>query len=114
MAGIAFGFTPLEIGITLSPDADFYTSLVNADGWEDGVGIELRFPIPGADSASWVVWPATISGTTAAWDVVKTSVNTVVTQAKGIGGSGRARVRLHYIDTSGNDLLWGEGPINIA
>ena len=114
MATVALGFPPIALTVTLSADADFFTTLVNADGWDSGISIELRFPVPGVDSASWVAWPATIDGTQATWDVSKNLVNVVVAQAAAIGGSGRARVRLHYVDADGSDLLWGEGPIDVA
>jgi hypothetical protein len=118
MAQIEAGPDPEDFKVKLAKDADFYWVLTNASGWADGIAIELRFPAPGVAPPDWISWaaqfsksdPALLVNDVASFDVPYPDVNTAIGVVTTIGGSGRARTRLHYIDTDGHDLLWAEGP----
>lgn len=99
---INLGFVPLALTVTLAADADFAATLVAQDGWPVDTQIELRFPLPG----STVVWPATVVGTDAAWNVDIPDVAALLV------GQPR-RVRLYYSDGAGADLLWASGSVVI-
>lgn len=115
MPSIKLGFTPIGLDdLTLSKDANFFTTFTNATGWADGITIEIRFPEPDVDPDDWVTWPADITSTVATWNVPVDQVNAAVAVVNSIGGSGRARARVHYIDADGTDLLWMEGPTYVV
>lgn len=101
---ISLGFTPIPIAVQFSYGGEFVCNLVNhAQPWENGTHIELRFAV--SKTATPIVWPATISGNVAAWDVSATGVQAVIDAEAWVA-------RLHYIDPSGNDLVWGVGRAN--
>jgi len=96
MTGIGLGFEALTLEVRLAPDSDFVGVLIAEDGWPDGTVLELRFP----DTA--VVWPATVVGESASWDVPAAQVAAAL-----VGGV--QRVRLLCLDDDGPDLLWAAG-----
>lgn len=100
---IHLGFTPEPLTVTVAADSDFVATLVAEDGWPAGTAIELRFPLPG----QVIVWPATVDGTDAAWDVDVPEVAALIA-ARPWG------VRLHYSDGAGTDLLWATGRVVIV
>lgn len=103
MSTISFGAQPFAFVVNLSPDAYFVQTLTNQTGWADGVSIEMRFI---SSFGSPIVWAATVSGQSATWIEDTTAVGTVIDTQP-------SQVRLHYIDGSGDDLLWAVGRVNV-
>jgi hypothetical protein len=100
----------------LAADSDFLTTFTTEQGWPDGTRIELRIR---TSTGGTVVWAATITDTldangdvvvlngSAVFDVTESDVATVVAAKPSV-------VRLHYLDASGDDLLWGVGRVYVA
>lgn len=102
-ATISFGPQPFPLVVNLPPDAYFVQTLTNGAGWADGIAIELRFfPFSGSP----IVWAATIVDKLASWVEDADAVAAVI-------DSQPSQVRLHYIDASGDDLLWAVGRVNV-
>lgn len=101
---VVLGFQPIDIVVTLAADSDFLTKFFAQDGWPVGTQIELRFT---NSTGPVVVWEATVSGTDAVFSEDVASVAALI-------AAGPLSVRLHYLDTSGDDLLWGKGRVSIV
>jgi hypothetical protein len=102
MAGVSFGFVPVKGVLYLSRYSDFVNELISSTGaWPDGAVIDFRF-LP-ANSTTWIIWPATITGPTATWDVDKVDVATVL-------AAGASQYLLFYTQGTA-DLEWSKGPI---
>jgi hypothetical protein len=86
--------------INLDRDSDFVAEVVSVTGdWPDGTGVEIRFDLPGV--APDIVWPATVDGASARWNVSKDDVaDALDAEPKG--------VKMHYV-TDINDLVWFKG-----
>lgn len=102
-ATISFGPQPFPLVVNLPPDADFVQTLTNKSGWDADIGIELRF-VPFSGPA--IVWAAVVAEQSASWLVDSADVVAVI-------DSQPSQVRLHYIDASGDDLLWAVGRVNV-
>lgn len=102
---ITLGFEPYPIQVNLARDSDFTATIRTAgdDPWPTGTTIELRFAA--SESASPVVWAATVSGQDASWNVPAADVADVV--------DSRARhARLIYGTDNGESWLWGRGRVH--
>lgn len=100
---IELGFRPVPLTVTLAADSDFISTFVAQDGWPDGTQIQLRF----VNFRGTTIWSATISGTNATFDVAVADVATLIAAQP-------QEVRLHYMDSQGDDLLWGKGRVVIV
>lgn len=100
---VVLGFQPVDISVTLADDADFISRFVAIDGWPDGTQVELRF----VGDGSPIVWAASVSDTDVLWDVPASDVSDVI-------AANYRSVRLHYMDASGDDLLWGKGRVYVV
>lgn len=98
---VSLGFQPLYCAVHLTNGADFYQPLQTPDGsdWPSGAVISLRF---GTDPAT--TWTATISGSTATWNVDKV-------QVLALGYKSNVTAEVIYTDTSGADLTWFIGNV---
>jgi len=101
---VTLGLQPFDLTVTLPSDGDFVCTLIAENGWPVDTRIELRFLAAGVDP---IVWPATIDGTDARWSVRSTVVKAAIAAKP-------TAARLHYIDSAGEDLLWGRGRVLIA
>lgn len=63
---ITLGRPPDSLSVVLSRGGAFVTALQAPDGWPDGTVIELHFQV--SDTATPIVWPATIAGDLASWE----------------------------------------------
>lgn len=113
MAAVTFGWEPLEFVVALSRGGDFVFTLESqingaATPWPAGIGIELRFSTTTPDEdPTPIVWPATITGTNASWDVPATSVAAVL--------DAPARyARLRYTEADGSKLVWMRGNVRAS
>lgn len=102
---IELGFQPVPLTVTLAADADFISTFVAQAGWPDGTQIQLRF-INFRNTVT-LTWSATISGTDATFDVAAADVAILIAAQP-------QEVRLHYMDSQGDDLLWGKGRIVVV
>jgi hypothetical protein len=100
---IDLGFQPVPLNVILAADSDFLATFIAQTGWPTGTQIQLRF----INLATTTTWSATISDTTATFNVAAADVATLI-------GSQPQEVRLHYLDSSGDDLLWGKGMVEIV
>ena len=92
---VPLGTPPDRLTVYLSRDADFFSTLQNADeDWPITAQIELRFP-------GDVVWTADIDGPNATFNVDLIDVNTVI-------DSKTRTARLFYIDGE-DDICWASG-----
>ncbi len=102
---VTLGVVPFDLNVQLAPDADFTSSITNnAGNWAGGTAIELRLSASSAGTSP-TVWPATITGAVASWEVDKALVATAL-------AAGVSYARLHYIDPASHDLLWGKGRVS--
>lgn len=105
-----FGYQPFEFTLPLSSGSDYSFTLQSTPAWPTGTSIELRFATDIDESKSTVpvvVWPATITGANATWNVAASNVQIVLdTQAR--------YVKLRYIDSSVNTLVWGKGVVRAS
>jgi len=102
---VTLGLVPFDLNVELAADADFASTITNNVGnWAVGTVIELRLSASSSGSTP-TVWPATITGANASWEVNKSSVATAL-------AAGVSYARLHYIDAAAEDLLWGKGRVN--
>jgi len=97
--GIALGWKPPKLVVNLNADGDFIAELVSDVGdFPDETVIELRFNLVGSVP---IVWPATIVGDSARWNVDKVDV-AVVLAADPISA------KLHYGNAT-SDIVWYRG-----
>jgi hypothetical protein len=102
---IVLGSVPDTLVVSLAYGADFLQTLLAPSNWDDGVSIELHFSAnPDAAVASFT-WPATITGVSATWDVVASTVALVL-------NTGASYARLVYTDASGDVIVWATGRVN--
>lgn len=100
MSAITLGNEPEQLRVVLVRDGDFVSTLTNADGnWSPTAVIDLRI-------GDLVVWPATIVGDVAAFDVDKVAVNQVLDDQV-------SKVSLFYTDGTA-DLCWARGTVSPA
>lgn len=94
---ITLGTVPENLTVVLTKDADFFTTLENADGdWSVTAEIKLIF-------STETEWSATISGDEATFNENYTEVNTVLA-AKPLW------VKLFYIDGT-TEICWAMGEV---
>jgi hypothetical protein len=102
MPALTFGFEPEPGTLKLSRYGDFVSEIISNEGnWPAGAQFEFRF-LPD-NSTTWIIWPATVDGGTAAWVVDKVDVATML-------DSGASEYRLFYVEGT-YDLEWSKGPI---
>jgi hypothetical protein len=95
---ITLGTVPENLTVVLTKDADFFTTLQNADGnWSVTAEIKLIF-------STGDEWDATISGEEATFNVDSTTVNTLL-EARPIW------VKLFYIDGT-TEICWAKGEVS--
>lgn len=98
---ITLGSEGEQLTVIIPVGADFVTTLSAATPWPTGTQIELHLSNDSAD-VSPVVWAATVSGTTATFNVPAATTQAVVL--------GRlAYARLYYSPGGTGMLLWGHG-----
>ena len=106
---VAFGWKPPDFVMELAWGGDFVFTLQANQNWPTGIGIELRLyrtPDPSGD-LNPIIWPATIVGANASWDVSATQVTNAITQ--------RALYpRLRYSELDGSTLVWMRGIVNAS
>lgn len=102
---VAFGYKPFSLAVNLAADSDFIQMLVAFMEWPGGTVIELRFFDDAG--AQLGLWPATISGPQAMWDVPRAVVAAMIALDP-------REVRLFYIDVDDDELLWGKGRPSIV
>jgi len=96
---IALGWKPPRLIVNLNRDGDFIAELISDTGdFAVDTEIELRFNRVGAAS---IVWPATITGDSARWEVDKVDV-AIVLDADPISA------KLHYGNAT-SDIVWYRG-----
>jgi hypothetical protein len=105
---VVAGSTPLDLNVRLAWDADFVWNITNNTGnWPDGDSLELRLAPSDDTDATQTVWPATITGPVAAWNVTNDP------DVKAAIAAGVKYARLHYLAAAGGDLLWMSGRVNV-
>lgn len=97
---ITLGSDGEQLVVVIPVDADFVTTLSAATPWPTGTQIELHFSDTPSDTP--VIWPATVAGTTATFNVSKASAQPVVTARLSL-------VRLFYSPGGSGILLWAHG-----
>lgn len=103
---VTLGLVPFDLNVELAADADFVATITNPSGnWAGGTAIELHLSTNSAGTSP-IVWAATVTGATATWTVVAATVAAALL-------TGVSYARLHYIDASGDRLLWGKGRISV-
>lgn len=99
---LTFGSAPLPGTMLLNQYGDFVTEIIsNTGSWPDGVVIDFRF-MP-SNLSTWTIWPATINGPTASWDVAAADVATLL-------ASGVSQYRLFYTANS-IPVEWSRGQV---
>lgn len=99
---LTFGFIPEPGTMFLSQYSDFVSEIVSETGsWPDNASIEFRY-LPN-NITTWTVWPATITGATASWDVDAATVAALL-------ASGVTQYRLFYT-VGATELEWSKGPV---
>lgn len=69
---ITLGTVPENLTVVLTKDADFFTTLENADGnWPSGATIQLIFE-------DGTIWDSVISGENATFSIDATEVNLII------------------------------------
>lgn len=102
---VTLGWVPLDFTLALANGGDFVTALdASPTDWPAGTGIEIRIgPSPEEDLIT-TVWPATITGSLASWNVPATQVQTVLDAQDSYAW-------MYYIEPGGGTLLWMKGAI---
>lgn len=96
---IALGWKPPKLTVNLNSDGDFIAELISDTGdYPPDTEISLVFLPAGAPP---IVWPATVSGASAQWEVPKVDV-AVVLDADPISA------KLHY-GNGVRDIVWYRG-----
>lgn len=105
---LTFGWEPIDFVVSLSRGGDFLFTLEASVPWPAGIGIQLRFSATRPEeSTTPIVWPATVAGNLATWEVSAATVAAVLnTQAR--------YVRLKYTEADGNALIWGKGCVHAS
>jgi len=104
------GAVPERLTVNLVPGADFVIALDSKDqtgeplDWPDTATISLVF-----NDTEGTIWPATVSGPTAAWNVDKAEVDALLSRYP---SRSSIRVRLVYVDGS-VDLVWAKGSVTV-
>lgn len=94
---ITLGSVPENLSVVLSKDADFFTTLENADGaWSVTAQIKLVF-------SNGTTWTATIAGINATFNVDYVQVNAVITAKP-------TWVKLFYVDGT-TEICWAIGRV---
>lgn len=99
---VALGWRPQDFTVQLSGGGDFVATLVSQPAWPVGTAMELHFSVTQVESSP-IVWPATVTGDTASWDVVATEVDAVLSV-------NACFVRLYYI-SGGSTIVWMSGRV---
>jgi len=101
-SGIALGWKPPRLIVNLNRDGDFVAELVSDTGdFPVDTEIELRFNRVGGLP---IVWPATIVGDSARWEVDKVDVAAVL-------DADPLSAKLHY-GVGTLDIVWYRGDDN--
>lgn len=106
MAAIALGLTPHQVDVALSRNAVFEVGLrTETAPYPDGVGAELRFYVRGG-LVPIVTWVATVTGSDMTWAEDEVAVDALITAKASL-------VRLYYLDTDGDPVLWAKGGVRV-
>jgi hypothetical protein len=97
---ITLGSMGEDLTVVIPIGARFLCALDSSNPWPNGTQIELHLMNDPGDTP--VIWPATISGSTATFDVPAGDVKTV-TDAR------LSLARLLYNPAGAGFLLWGHG-----
>lgn len=101
---VTLGLAPIPITVVLVSGSDFKCTLESSEDWPDGFEIELRFSIT-AEETDPIVWPATVDGALATWNVPADEVAAVLA-ARAL----HARVR--YVEAGGGATIRMLGPVH--
>jgi hypothetical protein len=106
---VTLGLQPLDVNVVLARGAAFVAELeVTSGTWPVGTAISLVFSTSDDSvTPSGLTWPATVAGTTAAWDVAAADVTAVI-------AAGARYARLLYTEGAAAPLLWGKGEVRVA
>lgn len=99
-----FGWEVPEFVLPLYIDSGFTFNLEADPPWPDDITIqfELRTTPDPRDDTDPEIWTATIDGSMASWDVLRTQVNDVLDNKK-------QHVRLMYLSSDGRQRLYMKG-----
>lgn len=101
---INLGASPDRLTVTLTRGADFVTGMDSLDGpWPETAVVRLVFN----DTAD-TIWPATIAGAAADWNVDKAEVDALIGRL-----TNPKNVQLTYTDGTA-DLTWAQGSVVVA
>lgn len=101
---ISLGNRPERLSVFLYRDSSFLSSIEVTPGpWPDGTIIELELRATETDPSP-TVWPATVEGAFARWELPSADVNDALNE-------GLEHVRLIYREADGTRLLWAEGVV---
>ncbi len=103
---VALGFVPIDCTVALSAGGDFSQTLTATPPWPAGTAVELHFSPTPAEGPSTIVWPATISGANATWNVPAVSVAAVL-------NAQALYVTIHYVTSIGT-LVWMVGRVRVS
>lgn len=97
---ITLGSEGEQLVVVIPVGADFVTTLSAATPWPTGTQIELHLSNTLSDVP--VIWPATVAGTTAVFNVAKTVTQAVIDARLSLA-------RLYYSPGGAGTLLWAHG-----
>jgi hypothetical protein len=97
---ITLGSDGDQLTVVIPVGADFVTTLSASDSWPTGTAIELHLSSSLTDTP--VIWTATVSGTTAIFNVPASQTAAVVTARLSLA-------RLFYSASGVGRLLWAHG-----
>lgn len=100
---ITLGWDPDQLTVLLAADTDFLAVLQSDTAWPAGTAIALQLTTDQVPSP--VVWSATVSGTTATFDVPKATVNAVL--------SGTLSTAKLTYTTPDIDVVWAVGRVAV-
>lgn len=106
MSGVnVFGWEAPEFNMPLYRDSDYSFALEADPSWPSGVTLQFRFSstYPNEDDTP-IVWPATVDGNFASWDIVADDVNVVL-------DSGKKHVKLVYVSTGDRRRIYMKGTV---
>lgn len=102
---ITLGSEGEQLQVIIPTDADFVTTLTASSPWPTGTTIELHLSDTSTNPP--IVWTASVSGSSAVFNVPKTTVQAVIVARLSIA-------RLIYSPGGSGSLLWGHGTIRFV
>ncbi len=98
---IGLGLRAQDLVVALYRGGDFVSALLSDTPWPSGTAITLEL-YGGTGS---IVWPATVSGARADWDIHVAGVAAVL-------DAGHRYARLNYSTSAGDQVIWAQGRID--